>query len=159
MRAMALWASSLWLPGPRGSIGRRALMTLYQAAAWPLGFAPLRQLGLGSDGEPYGYVKQLATWARSGRWTSNRGVDYLATLDEIRAPVWAVRGEDDRLCLTPDIQVMLDRLQGAGSLVIAGRRAGHGARADHFSVLRDARFAPLWDEMIAFACSRPARPG
>ncbi|MEM9493589.1 MAG: alpha/beta fold hydrolase, partial [Myxococcota bacterium] len=48
LRAMGLWASSVWLTGRRGPLVRRLVMAGYDAISRPLGRAPIRALGLGS---------------------------------------------------------------------------------------------------------------
>lgn len=149
-RALALWATSLWLPGSRGSRTRRALMALYDLASRPLGVAPTRRLGLGSEDEPRGYVQQLAGWARTGRWCSRDGADYLAGLGRIHVPVWAACGDGDRLCRPADAEVLLRRLRGAAPLRRVGVAAGDAVDADHFTLFTRPALAPLWDEFIAF---------
>jgi len=150
VRRLALAATSLWLPGPRGPWQRRALMGLYGATARALGRAPIRALGLGTDDEGAGYVEQLTGWARTGRWTSRTGVDYLAALARIDAPVWGFVGAGDRLCRPADARALLGRVRGAPPLRVVGRAAGDALDADHFQLFTDARLAPLWAEVAAF---------
>lgn len=150
---LGLWATSVWLPGPRGSRWRRALMMLYALASRPLGYAPIRRLGLGSDDEPRRYVEQLAQWARSGRWLGRDGVDYLAGLGRIQVPVWAAVGTRDPLCRPADADALLRRLPGAPPLRCVGTRAGDRVDADHFALFTSPALAPLWDEFAAFAAS------
>lgn len=148
---LSLWATSLWLPGPRGRTSRRLFMEIYRQSARLLGYAPIRRLRLGSDNEPRDYVDQLTGWARTGAWTSRTGVDYLAHLANIDVPVWAVTGDGDRLCRPTDAMVMVSRLRGARPLRRVGTAAGDALDADHFKLFTRAALAPLWDEMIAFA--------
>lgn len=150
-RAIGLFACSVWLPGVRGSRWRRALLSLYQLSAFPTGRAPIRRLGLGTDNEPYGYVRQLAVWARTGRWQSRDGIDYLARLGDIVSPVWAACGDADRLCRPCDTGALLGRVRRSAPLRVAGLSAGDAARGDHFSLLTRPEHAPLWDELIDFA--------
>ena len=95
---VALIATSVWLPGQRGPWRRRALMATYGAVAGALGYAPIRALRLGTADEPASYVAQLAGWARTGRWATTGGVDYLAAVAGVRAQVQAWVGAGDRLC-------------------------------------------------------------
>lgn len=150
---LGLWATSVWLPGLHGSPWRQALMRLYALASRPLGYAPIRRLRLGSDDEPRRYVEQIAGWARTGRWSSQDGVDYLAGLARIPVPVWAAVGAGDRLCAPADAQVLLRRLPGALPLRQVGVHAGDAVDADHFSLFTRPTLAPLWDEFAAFAAS------
>lgn len=150
-RALTLWASSVWLPGPHGPRRRRAVMALYDLMARPLGRAPIRALRLGNNDEPRGYVSQLATWARTGQWHSRDGVDYLAALAAIDVPTWAACGAGDRLCSFRDAEVMSRRVPGSAPLRRVGRDFGDAIDADHFTLFTREEMAPLWDEMIEFA--------
>lgn len=158
-RAMGLWASSVWLPGACGSRRRRALMQLYALSARPRGYAPIRLLRMGSDNEPRGYVEQMAWWARTGRWQSRGGVDYLAALAHVRVPVWSARGDGDRLCSALDIEVLLARLTGALPLRRVGCAQGDARDADHFSLLTAPELAPVWGEFAGFAAATAAQRG
>lgn len=147
---LALWATSVWLPGRRGPLARRAIMAAYAASTRLRGYAPIRATRLGSDDETRGYVEQLAGWARSGRWTARDGTDYLAALRRIEAPAWLVTGDGDRLCAPADAMVLGRRLSGALPLRRVGRAAGDALDPDHFGLFTREPLAPLWDELIAF---------
>lgn len=154
VRRLALAATSLWLPGPRGARWKRAIMEVYDASARVLGRAPIRALGLGSDDEAAGYVAQLAGWARTGRWTSRGGVDHMALLPRVDVPVWGFSGAGDRLCTPADARVMLARIRGAPPLRVVGRASGDAIDPDHFQLFTEARLAPLWDEIAAFVAGQ-----
>ena len=155
---MALWATSLWLPGPKGSARRRLFMEIYRQSARLLGYAPIRRMRMGSDNEPRDYVDQLTGWARTGMWTSRTGIDYLAHIGNIDVPVWAVTGDGDRLCLPTDAMVMVSRLRGALPLRRVGVSRGDALDADHFKLFTKSTLAPLWDEMVAFATGGDHEP-
>jgi predicted alpha/beta hydrolase len=150
LRALALASTSVWLPGPTGSRGRRALMALYDMSARPFGFAPIRLARAGTDDEPRDYVAQLAGWARTGRWTSRTGVDYLDALARIDVPAWAFVGAGDRLCRPDDAEALRGRLRAAAPLRIVGEAHGDAFDPDHFRLFTDGQMAPLWEEMTAF---------
>ena len=150
VRAIALAATSVWLPGPHGPRARRALMSLYDLASRPFGFAPIRLTRFGTDDEPRDYVAQLAGWARTGRWTSRTGVDYLEALASIDLPVWPLFGAGDRLCRADDAEAIAARLRGARPMRAVGVAHGDAVDADHFTLFTDGRMAPLWAELIAF---------
>jgi pimeloyl-ACP methyl ester carboxylesterase len=143
-RLLSLWATSVWLPGPRGPLARRAIMRGYRLAARPLGFAPIRLLRAGTDDEPRGYVDDLTGWAASGRWTSRIGVDYLAAAESITAPCWAVTGAGDRLSSVEDARVIASSIPGC-DLRVVGRASGDGVDPDHFTLFSAETLAPLWD--------------
>jgi predicted alpha/beta hydrolase len=151
VRAIALAATSVWLPGPTGPRARRALMSLYDLSSRPFGFAPIRLVRMGTDDEPHAYVAQLAGWARTGRWTSRTGVDYLDALAQIDRPVFAFVGAGDRLCRAEDAEVIRARLRGARPLRVVGEVSGDAFDPDHFRLFTDGRMAPLWSELIDFA--------
>jgi predicted alpha/beta hydrolase len=147
---LALLATSLWLPGPRGSLARRGVMTGAAALARLLGRAPIRRLRLGSDDEPAAYVADLARWARTGRFTGRTGIDYEEALSRVAVPALAVTGDGDRLCLPRDAERFRSRLPGAVPLRRVGRRQGDPADPDHFSLFTLPALAPLWDEIARF---------
>jgi predicted alpha/beta hydrolase len=148
VRALALAATSVWLTGPRGSRARRAVMSLYDVASRPLGFAPIRAVRFGTDDEPRDYVAQLVGWARTGRWTSRTGVDYREALARIDVPAWAFVGAGDRLCRPDDAEEIRGRLRGAAPLRVVGMASGDAFDPDHFSMFTDGRMSPLWTELV-----------
>ncbi len=154
---LALWATSVWLPGPSGSWRRRLLMRGFELAARPLGYVPIRRLRLGSEDEGRGYVAQLAQWARTGQWCSAAGNDYLASLAAVRTPTWAVCGAGDRLCTAVDAQALAQRLPLVAPLRVVGRASGDALDADHFQLFTRRELAPLWDQLIDFIAPASSR--
>lgn len=145
---VALIATSVWLPGPRGPWRRRALMATYAAVAGALGYAPIRALRLGTADEPASYVAQLAGWARSGRWASTSGIDYLAATSQVAARVRAWVGAGDRLCTPADARAVIAAVPGA-TLRVVGRAAGDAFDPDHFTLFTRPAMAPWWRELAA----------
>gem|GEM_PF-2855200 len=115
-RRLSLWAASVWLPGRDGSLKRRLTMKLYQVAARPLGYAPVRRLRFGSDDEPRQYVDQLAHWAYTGAWIGRDGTDYMAGLASITTPTLPFLGDGDPICFPPDANTLALRLANAQPL-------------------------------------------
>lgn len=150
---LSLWATSVWLPGPRGSLTRRLIMRAYALASRPLGYAPIRRLRLGSDDEPRQYVDELVGWALSGAWTDRDGTDYLANSANITVPVMTVAGDGDRLSSPRDAQLLRERLTNARQLRRVGKLHGDAIDPDHFSLFTDARLEPLWLELVDFLTS------
>jgi pimeloyl-ACP methyl ester carboxylesterase len=142
---LVLLSTSVWLPGRGGSRRRRALMAALAAVTRTVGRAPIRALRIGPSDEAASYVAQLTGWARTGRWTSRRGVDYLDAVCAISTPTCGWVGDRDWMCRPRDADVLLGRVPGAGpARVIAG--------ADHFSMLTDrahARAGGWWGELAA----------
>jgi predicted alpha/beta hydrolase len=148
---ISLWATCVWRPGPKGSIVRRAMMNIYSLSSMPLGYAPIRMLRVGTDDEPSSYVRQLASWARNGRWTSRTGNDYNAALRGLTSIVWPVTGSRDRLCMPRDAEGFVELLPNALPVRIVGPAHGDAVEPDHFALFKRAELTSLWDELAAFA--------
>jgi alpha-beta hydrolase superfamily lysophospholipase len=125
-RTLILAATSVWLGE---TLRRRALMAAYRAITRIAGKAPVRALRAGNADESRGYVEQLTGWARTGRWTSARGIDYRAALANIDAPAHAFCGGADWMCRPADANAIAQRIATCSPLeVVPG--------ADHFSLFR-----------------------
>jgi predicted alpha/beta hydrolase len=151
---MALLATSVWLEGPIGWRPRRALRRMMMAALAASGrlsgWVPIRRLRIGSDDEPYAYMAQLATWVRSGRWTSQGGLDYEAALAALDLPVYAATGEGDFLCRPADAERLRAALPGALPLRRVGRRFGDALDPNHFELFTRPALAPFWGELASW---------
>jgi pimeloyl-ACP methyl ester carboxylesterase len=146
-RALILASTAVWLPGSGGPLHRRALMAIYRAAAAALGRAPIRAVGAGTADEAAAYVAQLTGWSRAGRWTSLRGVDYLASLDRIAVPVLPIVGDGDWMCTPHDAIGFAARIPTAAPVRIVGRWHGDAIDPDHFELFTRAALRPLWEEL------------
>jgi predicted alpha/beta hydrolase len=147
VRKLVLAATSVWLTGASGPWRRRATMRVYDGVARVLGYAPIKRLGLGSEDEPASYVAQLAGWARSGRWTSKDGIDYLAALAYVDVPAWAIVGAGDGLCAPEDAAVLTRRLPRVVPMRVVSRAAGDAFDPDHFTLFTRPDMAPVWNEI------------
>lgn len=145
VRRVLLAATSVWLHGAHGPWQRRATMRVYDGVARALGYAPIKRLGFGSEDEPASYVAQLAGWARTGRWTSRDGIDYLASLAQVNVPASAIVGTGDRLCSPADASVLTRRLPRPVSMRVVGRAHGDSFDPDHFTLF--TRESPVWLEI------------
>ena len=150
LNRLSLWATTVWLPGPGGSLRRRAIMRAFSWASHPLGYLPARLLRLGSDNEARGFADQMAGWALRGRWTRRDGADYSRFLCEVSPPVWAVMGAGDRLASVRDAEHLRSQLPNAHPLRVVGRTNGDALDADHFSLLTHPRMKPVWRELTRF---------
>ena len=146
-RKLVLAATSVWLPGAAGDRRRRAIMTAAAQIAAVVGKMPIRALRFGTTDEAATYTAQLTGWVRSGRWLSRRGVDYLAALRRVDAPVWGFVGAGDWMCRPRDADVLLRRVRGAPPLDVIGRRTGYAFDPDHFTLFTRPALAPLWDRI------------
>ncbi len=146
------WATSVWLPGPRGSRVRRGALELYRLLSLPRGYAPVRRLRAGTDDEPRRYVEQLAGWGRTGRWTGRTGTDYLAAVARVTCRSTAVTGAGDRLCRPSDASALAARLPACAPLRVIGRASGDVFDPDHFSLFTRDELRPIWDELVQFCC-------
>ncbi len=148
-RVLLLPATAVWLVGADGSIRRRALMAAYRGLTSLFGKAPIRAIGAGTADESATYVGQLTSWARTARWTSLRGVDYLAHLDRITTPVIPYVGATDWMCTIDDARGFACRMPGAAPLRIVGTKHGDAIDPDHFQLFTRPELAPLWTELVA----------
>jgi predicted alpha/beta hydrolase len=152
-RRLVLAATSVWLPGPHGDWRRRAGMAIAARVAAALGRMPVRALRAGTADEAATYTAQLTGWARTGRWTSRHGVDYLAALERLdvaaAAAPWAFTGAGDWMCRPRDAAALVRPLRGARPLEVIGRATGYAIDADHFTLFTRRELAPLWDRIAA----------
>jgi predicted alpha/beta hydrolase len=155
---LVLAATSVWLAGPTGDWRRRALMAAAARVAAVAGRMPVRAIRAGTTDEAATYTAQLTGWVRTGRWTSRRGVDYLAALARIEAPVWAFVGAGDWMCRPRDADVLVRRLRGAPPLARIGRATGYALDADHFTLFTRRELAPLWDRIADAVIDPGAAP-
>jgi pimeloyl-ACP methyl ester carboxylesterase len=79
-------------------------------------------------------VEQLTGWARTGRWTSLRGIDYAAALDHISIPTHAFSGANDWMCRPKDAEAIARRIRTCTPLRIVGRAYGDALDPDHFEL-------------------------
>lgn len=144
-RSLALVAACVW----RGETWRRrALMATYLRAAKAFGRAPIRLLRLGNADEAKSYVAQLASWSRTGRWTSTRGVDYLAALSSIDAPVRSCASVRDWMCTPRDAAEIAGRIPSALPMRLVGRAHGDAVDPDHFGLVTRTELLPLWRWLV-----------
>ncbi|MDQ3337684.1 MAG: lysophospholipase [Myxococcota bacterium] len=147
-RCVLLPATAVWLLGPDGDRKRRALMSIYRYSAVLLGRAPIRALRIGSSDEAATYVKQLTGWARAARWTSLRGIDYLAKLATIETPMLPFVGAGDWMCTPADARAFAERIPNAAPLRVVGAQHGDAIDPDHFGLFTRSELRPLWRDLL-----------
>jgi predicted alpha/beta hydrolase len=148
-RLLVLPATAVWLLGERGALRRRLLMGLYRGVTELFGKAPIRGLRVGTADEARTYVRQLTGWSRAGRWTSLRGIDYLAAARTITARALPFTGAGDWMCTPDDALGFARHLPNAAALRIVGRASGDAVDPDHFGLFTRRELRPFWDELAA----------
>lgn len=146
VRVLGLAATSVWLGGPAV---RRAIMAAYRGITALLGRAPIRALRVGTADESAGYVGQLTSWTLHGRWTSLRGVDYLAALETIEVPTFAFTGAGDWMCKPADADAIARRIRTCKPLRVVGKQYGDRLDPDHFQLFTRPELAALRREVAA----------
>jgi len=123
-RLLVLATTSVWLGE---TPARRAIMAVYRGTTQLAGKAPIRALGIGPADESRTYVEQLTSWCRTGRWTSLRGLDYLAALAAIDVPAVALASGADWMCRPADAARIAERIATCAPLHVV-------PRANHFNL-------------------------
>lgn len=149
------FAVNIWARGLDGSPWRdllRARDTLvFLLVALVLGRFPSKALRMGPTSEARPYVRDLARFFFSGRWTSRDGQhDYLANLAHVRGPVLALGGKGDRLMAHPEnLRRWTEAMTGADTDVRILGAGDLGLTKDpgHMELVTDAGSAQVWDEV------------
>jgi alpha-beta hydrolase superfamily lysophospholipase len=147
VKRVLLASTAVWLLGTHGPLYRRALMSTYRHVTSLLGRAPIRALRIGTADEARTYVHQLTSWTRAARWTSLRGVDYLAAARDITVPVDPFVGAGDWMCTPADASDFAGHIHGASPVRVVGRGQGFALDPDHFQLFTRRELAPLWSEL------------
>ena len=155
-RRLILFATNVWRLGGAGDLRRRGLLLAMEASARLFGRLPARRVGLGSDDEPRGYVRQMRAWARSGRWSSGEGRDYGEGLARIASPTLVIAADADGYCSPEDARALAERTGAPITCRVVGRLRGDPTESNHFGFFVDPAFArTLWPEVAEFLVSRP----
>jgi predicted alpha/beta hydrolase len=147
-RLVLLPATAVWLLGADGDLRRRALMSTYRHVTALLGRAPIRALRIGTADESRTFVKQLTGWTRAAKWTSLRGVDYLAGMRDITTRVLPFSGAGDWMCTPADARGFAAHLPNTEPLRVVGKQHGDALDPDHFQLITRRDLRPLWDELV-----------
>lgn len=146
-RLLVLASTNVWMTGRTGSLRRRAMMAVYRHVTAALGRAPIRALRVGTADEAATYVRQLTGWTMAARWTSLRGVDYLAAAESITTPVLPLVGAGDWMCTPRDASGFAGHLACAAPIRVVGTRFGDALDPDHFEMFTRKELAPLWSDL------------
>ena len=146
---LVLIAGNVWLrrlePSRLRFLAKRMSYAALLLLSRPLGYLPVRRLGLGTADESGPYLEQMGGWVRSGDWTDRAGRSYLEALASVRAPILSIAGAGDRLMAVPGCQLALVR-RSAGPVThwLIGKEQGDALDADHMQLVLDARLRPRW---------------
>jgi predicted alpha/beta hydrolase len=151
--AIVLAAGNVWIrelePSLRSWAMKRAILEIFERVAARRGYFPARTLRQGSDDEALAYVRDIARFARTNRWTSSDGrVDYLGGMRHIRVPVAQLASLGDRLnCRLVCARAFLERCGGPTELVVVKRADDGGGAPDHMGVVTRACARGAWFEI------------
>jgi len=148
-------ANPEWARRPLQRWAKRALLELAALGIGLVGRVPARRLGLGSDDEPAGYVRDFLTAARRGRWLARDGFDYYGALPAMTRPVLAIIAAGDRL-MAPEVDArgLVAPLPRAEVRVV-GRASGLPFDPGHMGLVLDERARPAWAEVADFILALP----
>ncbi len=141
--------ANVWLrelePSARRWLVKRGVMAGLLAVSRRVGRFPARRLRLGSDDEPREYFEDFDRFARSGRWSSRDGEDYLAALARVRAPVLQLVSEGDRLECVPESGArFVARCGGPHEVVVVSRADDGGPAPGHMGLVTSGRVGSAW---------------
>lgn len=144
VRAVVAVAGNLWLPRLEPSrlrwLRKRAVLWVMLALTRACGRFPARALRLGSADVSRPFVEDFARWAASGVCQRPDGGDALAGLAQVRVPVLAVLGGQDRLLCHPACGRRFAALVPRSEVLeVPG--------ADHIGLCTSPRSAPAWAEV------------
>ena len=139
-----------WARRPLDHAAKRALIELMGLTTRAAGRLPVRRLGLGSDDEAAGYVRDFVRNARRLGWHARDGFDYFARLPQLQQPLLAMVGAGDRLLSPPaDARGFVAPVAHAEFRVV-GRESGLPFDPGHMELVLDERARPAWNEVADF---------
>lgn len=122
-------ASNVWLREVEPSRVRWAVKNVVARAAMKVvdrvGRVPARALRIGSDDESARYMRALLRAPLEGRWCSEDGVDYLASLANVKIPVAAIVSTAEWINCHPESGARLARHCAGRVEVTRVKRIGH----------------------------------
>jgi len=153
--ALVMLSGNFWLPRLEPSRRRRllkgAIMGGFALAGRTVGHFPSRRLGYGPADEALPYVEDLYGCWRSDTWASRDGIDYLAGLGRIEAPVLAVVGKGDRwMCPIRGARAWTSRIRSATLWYVGAGDRGLDFDPGHMALATDPRSRPLWEHIATW---------
>ena len=160
---LVIIAGNVWLrqlePDLLRFVGKRLSYETLLLLTRPLGYLPVRRLGIGTADEAGAYLEQMGQWVRRGDWTDQAGRSYLAALSHVQVPILSVAGAGDRLMAVPSCQLALCR-RTAGPVThwLVGRAQGDALDPGHMELVLDARLRPRWRALARWVCALGEAP-
>lgn len=151
-------AGNVWLrqlePDLLRFVGKRLSYETLLLLTRPLGYLPVRRLGIGTADEAGAYLEQMGKWLRRGDWTDQAGRSYLAALAHVRVPILSIAGAGDRLMSVPGCQLaLIRRTAGPVTHWLVGRAQGDALDPGHMELVLDARLRPRWRALARWVCA------
>jgi predicted alpha/beta hydrolase len=148
-------ASNVWLrdfePSRARWLAKRATMALVRKACERQGYFPARALRMGSDDESAAYFASLIRVTERGAWASDAGVDYLASLANVRIPVLSLASDGDRINCVPICAENFHARVAGPRTIERIRHADDGGRAPgHMDIVTTDRAKSAWERVEAW---------
>lgn len=158
--AIVAVGANVWLrelePSPSRWIAKRAALAAILAVCRRVGRFPARALRIGSDDESRAYFEDFERYARTGRWASLAGEDYLASLANVRAPVLQVVSDGDRIACVPESgERFVGRCGGRYEVLRIARGDDGGPPPGHMGMVTSGRVPSVWGRVEAWARGAP----
>jgi predicted alpha/beta hydrolase len=152
--------ANVWLrelePSPARWLVKRATLAAVVAVCRRVGRFPARTLRIGSDDESRAYFEDFDRYARTGRWTSRAGDDYLAALGRVRVPVLQVVSDGDRIeCVAESGLRFVVKCGGPHEAIRIAESDGGGPPPDHMGMVTSGRVGSVWDRVEAWMRAVP----
>jgi predicted alpha/beta hydrolase len=139
-----------WARRPLQLVLKRSLIEVAALVSRVVGRVPARRLGIGSDDEAAGYVRDFVRCVRAVEWRAHDGFSYYDALPSVTRPVLAMVGAGDRVMASEaDARGLVAGLPRLDFRVV-GRRSGLSFDPGHMGLLLDERARPAWVEVADF---------
>lgn len=153
--------ANVWLrelePSPARWLVKRAALATVVAVCRRVGRFPARALRIGSDDESRAYFEDFDRYARTGRWSSRDGEDYLAALGRVTVPFLQVVSEGDRLeCVAESGARFAAKCGGPHEVIRVRQSDDGGPPPDHMRMVTGGRIGSVWDRVEAWMRGVPA---
>ena len=151
----ALLSTNLWQPSLENRLIRRAIKPLsllvFEGISRVFGRFPSRALGLGTNDESLGYVRDLCGFWWNDFWgLKSKGLDYGAGIKDLDSPILFVTGKGDRWMADAKGAETWSRV--FPPKLVESWRVGKGDfglnfAPGHMELTTDVRSRPLWEAL------------